>query len=291
MEQLVILGAGLIGGSVAAAVRAKGLARRIVVIDPDPEQSARRLGHADEQFESLAAWVERSCVASTALVLAAPVPVIAATLPLLASHFHLISPAWVTELGSTKHAFQASLKTLDGHEAGDALRACLVPTHPMAGSEASGVGAANANLFHGARVLVCDLPENTPAAVAAVESFWLSLGGQPTRLPLQDHDAVLAAISHFPHLLAYGLASMLAHTPMGGLAQTLHGGGLRDTTRIAASSATLWADILLDNREELLPLIGTWAQSFGQLSKSLVDSDRARLIALLEDAARWRRGF
>ena len=118
-----------------------------------------------------------------------------------------------------------------------------------------------------------------------------ALGVSRRGFPLQDHDAVLAAISHFPHLLAYGLASMLAHTPMGGLAQTLHGGGLRDTTRIAASSATLWADILLDNREELLPLMGTWAQSFGQLSKSLVDSDRARLIALLEDAARWRRGF
>jgi prephenate dehydrogenase len=151
----------------------------------------------------------------------------------------------------------------------------------MAGSEASGVQAANASLFQGARILVCDLPENTPAAVAAVESFWLSLGGQPTRLPLQDHDAVLAAISHFPHLLAYGLAGLLAHTPVAGLAQILHGGGLRDTTRIAASSPSLWADILLDNRAELLPLLSAWEQSFGQLSKAVAEDDRARLVAFV----------
>jgi prephenate dehydrogenase len=306
MQQLVILGAGLIGGSVAAAARAKGLAERIVVIDPDPAQAALRLGLADEQFESLSAWQAShagSSVASgssgtnlpasgtTAVVLAAPVPVIARSLASLADHFQEISPAWVTELGSTKHAFLEALNGLRGHSAESALRTCFVPTHPMAGSEASGAQAASATLFQGARILVCDLPENTLAAVAAVESFWLSLGGQPTRLPLQDHDAVLAAISHFPHLLAYGLAGLLAHTPVAGLAQTLHGGGLRDTTRIAASSASLWADILLDNRSELLPLISAWEQSFGQLSKAVADADRPRLVALLEDAARWRRGF
>ncbi|MGA1693226.1 MAG: prephenate dehydrogenase [Burkholderiaceae bacterium] len=296
MQQLVILGAGLIGGSVAAAARAKGLAERIIVIDPDPAQAALRLGLADAQFESLSAWqasLEDGATPSgiTGVVLAAPVPVIAESLSALADHFQEISPAWVTELGSTKHAFQAALNGLRGHSSEAALRACFVPTHPMAGSEASGVQAANASLFQGARILVCDLPENTPAAVAAVESFWLSLGGQPTRLPLQDHDAVLAAISHFPHLLAYGLAGLLAHTPVAGLAQTLHGGGLRDTTRIAASSPSLWADILLDNRAELLPLLSAWEQSFGQLSKAVAEDDRARLVALLEDAARWRRGF
>ena len=296
MQQLVILGAGLIGGSVAAAARAKGLAERIIVIDPDPAQAALRLGLADAQFESLSAWqasLEDGATpsGSTAVVLAAPVPVIAESLSALADHFQEISPAWVTELGSTKHAFQVALNGLRGHSSEAALRACFVPTHPMAGSEASGIQAANASLFQGARILVCDLPENTPAAVAAVESFWLSLGGQPTRLPLQDHDAVLAAISHFPHLLAYGLAGLLAHTPVAGLAQTLHGGGLRDTTRIAASSPSLWADILLDNRAELLPLLSAWEQSFGQLSKAVAEDDRARLVALLEDAARWRRGF
>ena len=296
MQQLVILGAGLIGGSVAAAARAKGLAERIIVIDPDPAQAALRLGLADAQFDSLSAWqasLEDGATpsGSTGVVLAAPVPVIAQSLSALADHFQEISPAWVTELGSTKHAFQVALNGLRGHSAGAALRTCFVPTHPMAGSEASGVQAANASLFQGARILVCDLPENTPAAVAAVESFWLSLGGQPTRLPLQDHDAVLAAISHFPHLLAYGLAGLLAHTPVAGLAQTLHGGGLRDTTRIAASSPSLWADILLDNRAELLPLLSAWEQSFRQLSKAVAEDDRARLVALLEDAARWRRGF
>jgi prephenate dehydrogenase len=296
MQQLVILGAGLIGGSVAAAARAKGLAERIIVIDPDPAQAALRLGLADAQFESLSAWqasLEDGATpsGSTGVVLAAPVPVIAESLSALADHFQEISPAWVTELGSTKHAFQVALNGLRGHPAEPALRACFVPTHPMAGSEASGIQAANASLFQGARILVCDLPENTPAAVAAVESFWLSLGGQPTRLPLQDHDAVLAAISHFPHLLAYGLAGLLAHTPVAGLAQTLHGGGLRDTTRIAASSPSLWADILLDNRAELLPLLSAWEQSFGQLSKAVAEDDRARLVALFEDAARWRRGF
>jgi prephenate dehydrogenase len=161
----------------------------------------------------------------------------------------------------------------------------------MAGSERSGPGAATDSLFVSARVLVSQFDETPPAVVADAESFWLALGGQPTPLPLRDHDSVLAAISHFPHLVSYGLAAMLSRSPMARMAQNLHGGGLRDTTRIAASSPELWAEIMLDNRDAMLQLLGHWRLAFDGLVQALEKGDRTALIQGLSEAADWRRQF
>jgi prephenate dehydrogenase len=161
----------------------------------------------------------------------------------------------------------------------------------MAGSEKQGAQDANPSLIQGARVLISRMPASTDDTVDQVESFWVALGGQPSLLPIDDHDALLAAISHLPHVLAYSLAGALAQTPLAGAAQALHGGGLRDTTRIAASSPELWADIFLDNQEELVMAWSQWALELQEMRQALVAGDRDALIALLSKASQWRKGF
>jgi prephenate dehydrogenase len=102
---------------------------------------------------------------------------------------------------------------------------------------------------------------------------------------------LLAAISHLPHALAYSLAGALCQTPLAGAAQALHGGGLRDTTRIAASSPELWADIFLDNQEELLAAWSLWSLQLQEMQQALANGDRDLLIELLAKASHWRKGF
>jgi prephenate dehydrogenase len=124
-----------------------------------------------------------------------------------------------------------------------------------------------------------------------LESFWLELGAIPNPLPIDDHDALLAAISHLPHVMAYALASTLAQSPLAAAAQALHGGGLRDTTRIAASNPELWADIFLDNRDCLLDAWREWALELEGMRAALEKGDRELLIDMLARASQWRKGF
>jgi len=161
----------------------------------------------------------------------------------------------------------------------------------MAGSEKHGPADARADLFQSARVLISRLPQSTDDVVASVEGFWIALGGQPSLLPIEEHDELLAAISHLPHAVAYSLAGALAGSPLAGAAQALHGGGLRDTTRIAASSAELWADIFLDNRERLLSAWADWALHVEVMHQALEKNDRHALIEYLQQASQWRKGF
>jgi prephenate dehydrogenase len=222
-------------------------------------------------------------------------------LPVLAAHHRHHPWAWVTEIGSSKQAVIEAMQSevmqpppVKGVLTSDpapCFAEFFVPSHPMAGAERHGPQAASADLFEQARVLISPLESASQAAIGQVEAFWAGLGGIPSRLAIQDHDPLLADISHFPHLLAYGLAALLAARPSAAAAQTLYGGGLRDTTRIAASSADLWADILLQNRQAILGLMPEWNAVMQQLTQALATGDRAALAQLLESAATWRRGF
>lgn len=284
LERLVVVGTGFMGASVAAGAKAAGLARQVVGIDPQEAATAQSLGWIDAACDRVVSLPEISGI--TAIVVAAPVASMSnifADVETLCRHQPV---AWMTDLGSTKAgvivAAQAALQQ---------ARPRFVSSHPMAGSEKQGARHARADLLQGARVLISPLSESTESVVADVEAFWIAMGAQPSLLPIEDHDALLAAISHLPHLLAYSLASMLAQSSLAGAAQALHGGGLRDTTRIAASSADLWADIFLDNRERLLEAWDQWALHQQALRDALQKADRVLLIDLLDRAAHWRRGF
>lgn len=298
LDRLVVVGTGLMGASLAAAVRATGLAKEVIGLDAAQGEIAKRLGHVDHVIGTLDELSSRDD--TLAVVIASPVhtyPELFAAISRLSERQALF---FVTDIGSTKTGVIRAVPKL-----GPAL--CrFVSSHPMAGSERQGAVAASALLFQGARVLISPLNDSsgvsgesaTPGsvasaddAVAAVENFWIALGAQPSPLPIEDHDALLSMISHLPHMVAYALAGTIASSALAGAARALHGGGLRDTTRIAASSPELWADIFLDNREQLLAVWRDLLLEQQTLAKALEDADRSALIELLTKSSHWRKGF
>lgn len=301
LDRLLVVGTGLIGGSFAAAAREAGLAREVWGVDPHHAESAQHLGLVDRGFQDLesalqaveqeTAGRQADARSAQALVLATPVPVTARLLAVLARWPVPLDWAWVTELGSTKRGIVEALSGLSLDSSGAALLARFVASHPMAGSEQSGPEAARASLYQGARVLISPPRQASADALEAVTAAWGQLGALPVRLDLAVHDQLLAATSHFPHLIAYALAGALAGQPTASAAQRLHGGGLRDTTRIAASSPALWADILLDNRLEVLALLEPFQAVLSALADALVRGDAEALQASLAPAAAWRHGF
>jgi cyclohexadieny/prephenate dehydrogenase / 3-phosphoshikimate 1-carboxyvinyltransferase len=289
LDALMIIGTGMMGGSVAAAAKKRGLAKRIIGVDSKAASSARELGVIDHAFESIAATTGQFNTlgreSSIAVVIAAPVKTYPEIFSQLALVHAQVPLQWVTDIGSTKEGVIRASNSLG------ALAPRFVSSHPMAGSERQGAQAANADLFENARVLISPLQASSAEAIELVEEFWLALGADPTPLPIEDHDVLLAAISHLPHVLAYSLAGSLAQGHLAGAAQALHGGGLRDTTRVAASSPELWADIFLDNREALLQSWGEWSLQLQALRQAIEANDRELLLQLLTQAAQWRKGF
>jgi len=311
LDRLVVVGTGFMGASIAAAAKAAGLAKDVIGVDPKEAANAKAMGFIDRVAGSVAEALNASVTAAgssaspagsasaassfagststsvtkSAVLLASPVKTYAAIFAELESLADKSSIAWVTDIGSTKNGVIAAAKQLS------TLAPKFVASHPMAGSEKQGARDANPNLVQGARVLISRMPASTDDTVDQVESFWLALGAQPSPLPIDDHDALLAAISHLPHVLAYSLAGALAQTPLAGAAQALHGGGLRDTTRIAASSPELWADIFLDNQQELLAAWSQWSLQLQEMQQALARGDRELLIELLSKASHWRKGF
>jgi prephenate dehydrogenase len=301
IDRLLLVGCGLMGGSVAAGLRAQCPQAQVWVVDPSYAKQALDQGIAQRVFESVADMLKGADEPiAQGLVFATPVNVTAGLLrdlaepddASIASRVSLLhNLTWVTELGSVKGPVIKALNALPSGPFQEALLTRFVPSHPMAGSEQSGLSAAMASLLEGARVIISRLPENQSQAVDGLEVFFSRLGGQPIALPLEEHDELLAALSHLPHLLAYGLAGMLASGPYAAAAQSLHGGGLRDTTRIAGSSPALWSGILLENREAVLALMTQYRLSLSELVHALEANDAQALSQSLERASQWRRQF
>ncbi|MEK9812235.1 MAG: prephenate dehydrogenase [Bordetella sp.] len=295
INRLLLVGCGLMGGSVAAALRAHLPSVQVWVVDPTFGEQAVEQGLASRCFSSMQTMLDQAEPSiPQGLLFATPAHV---TGKLLINLSHTLeepyaqSLQWISELGSVKAPVRKALHSIESSPGFHALQALFVPSHPMAGSEQSGLSAADPNLLQGARVLISRLSDNQPEAVDSLELFFSSLGGLPIALPLEEHDELLAALSHLPHLLAYGLASMLASGPYAAAAQSLHGGGLRDTTRIAGSSAELWSGIFLENRQALLALMTQYQLSLSELVHALEARDTQALQQSLERASQWRRQF
>ena len=279
--RVAIVGVGLIGGSLAAAIRARGLADVVVGFDrPASLAEASRAGLIDEGATTLA----EAAADADLVVLATPPSAMAAVFAALAP---VLGPRTiVSDCASTKQT--AILAARAG--LGSAFER-FVPAHPIAGSEHSGTKAARADLLPGCRLMLCPEPETDPAAEAAVEALWLGLDARVVRVSAADHDRLYAEISHWPHAVAFALAGAIADGPWSAEAGPLSGAGLRDTTRIAASSPALWADILLDNREACLASAARVDAALAALRMALEVGDREELVRRLENASRWRAAF
>jgi prephenate dehydrogenase len=201
----------------------------------------------------------------------------------------LHAKAIVTDAGSTKRDVVAAARS--------ALKekiAQFVPGHPIAGAEKSGVTAATPELFRNKRVVLTPLPENPAAAVSKVEQAWESCGARITKMNPDEHDGVLAAVSHLPHVLAFALVHDIAARENAAQLFSYAAGGFRDFTRIASSHPEMWRDICIANRDRLLVEIGRYTKEVEAVRKILESGDPAALEKLFTEARaarqRWLDG-
>lgn len=276
---LTILAPGLLGGSVARAARTHGTASRIVLWARRPEV---RLKLREQPWcDAVADTPEEAVRGSNLVVIAAPVDRIVPLIQQIAPH--LTPGAIVTDVGSVK----GEIARL-GHAAlGE--RAHFIGSHPMAGSEKTGWEHASAGLFERRTCFVTPLESSQPAAVAAVVRFWHELGGEPVTLSPDQHDEIVAHISHLPQVLASSLCAFLAKKDP--TWRNYSGGGLRDTTRIAASDPQLWRTILEQNRDEILRALRQYQDELQTLHAAVSNRDWLEVIARLERGKAYRDQF
>ncbi|MFT3804942.1 MAG: prephenate dehydrogenase/arogenate dehydrogenase family protein [Burkholderiaceae bacterium] len=278
-ERVAIIGVGMIGGSVAAAMRRRSLASRIVGFGPAPSvEDAVGLGLIDEGAER----IDDAVAGADLIVLAAPIPALPDLLRRIAPS---LSPrAVVTDCASTKQSVIAAARDALGARAGR-----FVAAHPIAGSERSGPGAARADLFDGCKLMLCATETTDADALATVTALWVALNAEVVPIDAARHDRLYAELSHWPHAVAFALSGAVADSEFADDALRFSGGGLRDTTRIGASSAELWADILLDNRAAALASADRFQRRLDRLRQALQHADRQALVDELTHASRWRQ--
>lgn len=271
---VAIVGVGMIGGSIGKALRARGLARRIVGAGRSASglEAARRAGAITATAADLAGAV----AGADLVVVAAGVAAIPALLDAVDAAAR--PGTLVTDAGSTKATIVAAWERRR-----KSRRCRFVGAHPIAGSHRRGAAAAEADLFAGRVTVVTPGPKTPAADTAAVGEFWSALGATVFVMPPREHDRMLAATSHAPHVVAAALA---AATPPDALRFTA--GGWRDSTRVAAGDPELWADILLDNAGDLAAALGRFAGVVEKILAAVAAGDRKRLVALLERAKERR---
>ena len=286
-QKILILGVGLIGGSLALALKRRVAAGRIIGVGRTRTalEPARALGVIDAAVgldDSVA--LAEAVRGADLIVCAAPV---AQTGPLLARVAPwLEGETLLSDVGSTKaDAVEAAYQALGAQ----AWR--FVPAHPIAGRELSGVEAALADLYEQRQVVLCPLPDNPPAAVDRVEAMWLATGARVLRMSALEHDAVLASVSHLPHVLAFALLEQILRAPDGARKLALAGSGFRDFTRLAAASPEMWRDICVANRAALLFDIDQFSAVLAELREHIAQGDGAALQAVFERASSARSAW
>jgi prephenate dehydrogenase len=271
IDRLAIVGVGLLGGSVAKAVRAQGLAREIVGVGRDLSRLTPAV--SDGVLDRATTDIAEGVAGADRVLLAAPVLV---NETLLGRVWQAAAPgAVLTDVGSTKRGIVGAAERLvagrpDVH---------FVGSHPMAGSEKSGYAVARVDLFRGATVVVTPT-ETTDASIAkGVGEFWAALGARVVVLDPATHDRAVAAISHLPHVAAWALVDAVARFEPDAL--QIAARGFKDTTRIAASDPDVWREILVDNREAVRASLVAFRAALDDLERLVAADDGAALTAYL----------
>jgi cyclohexadieny/prephenate dehydrogenase len=285
-ETVVILGLGLIGGSLARALRRSGFSRRFIGYG-HREPSLRRgvdLGVIDDFTLDLDEAIEQADI----IVVCTPTLVasekLQQILPKLADRPD--GPV-ITDVASVKgNILRAARQAWGG-----GMPPQLVLGHPIAGSERSGVDASSADLFVDHRVILTPVEGNDPAAVEMIRAMWDSAGAEVVDMTVTAHDAVLAATSHLPHVLAYTLVDALAQSSASDDIFRFAAGGFRDFTRIASSDPVMWRDIAIANKTALLDSIDTFSEHLGRLRSAVAAENADQLFDTFSRAKRARDEF
>lgn len=279
---LAVLGLGLIGGSLAAALKARSQVGRVLGWGRSEASLARgaALGHIDDYSLDLAQVLTSADV----VVIATPTLVTEKLLATLIDDWP--AHAVITDVASVKGNLLDVVRARAGVEPPN-----LVLAHPIAGSERSGVDAARAELFVDHRVILTPTRATDPAALARVRGMWSGVGAEVVDMDVARHDAVLAATSHLPHALAYTLVNCLSKQDSQADIFRFAAGGFRDFTRIASSDPQMWHDISLANSAALLDAIDAFSAELAQLKRAIAARDGGRIMAQYTAAKASRDRF
>ena len=291
LKKLVIFGVGLIGGSVALALKKAGFVTHIVGVGRTEKslQQALDLGVIDSLSDSAETNIGAALAGADIVLIAAPVAQTASILQSIKPHLN--NNTVITDAGSTKGDVLACARDILGEQFNQ-----FVGGHPIAGAEKSGVTAATRDLFLGKNVVLTPVLDNNGLqtnihAVRRTSELWAACGAIVSEMSAETHDNIFAAVSHLPHLLAFALVDDIASRPNAEQLFSFAASGFRDFTRIAGSHPEMWRDISLANKPALLSEISAFEHELSQLKQLLKNDDANGLHALFERASVARNNW
>ncbi|MCK9605022.1 MAG: prephenate dehydrogenase/arogenate dehydrogenase family protein [Methylomonas sp.] len=283
-ERLCVIGTGLIGGSIARAARAQGLCKEIVAFGREKNlpnlQLAKELGVIDRFYIDMGQALEHADL----VIVATPVGSMRSIFELIRPHWH--AQALYSDAGSTKGSVVAAVAAAFGHVPNN-----FVPAHPIAGAERSGVDASHAELFKNRRLIITPLADTDKQFVDKLSNFWRQIGSSVSVMSVEHHDTVLAATSHLPHILAFALVGLLGRKDEQREIFKYAAGGFKDFSRIASSDPTMWQDICLANKCEIIPLIQQFKAELTHIEQLLADDQAQQLFDTFTYARDARQRF
>lgn len=283
VDTLFIIGLGLIGGSIAKAAKASGFAQHVIGFDENLGTlfEAQELGVIDGGVVSIREGLKEADLTVIAVPTLAVPPL-----------FEEMNGCWVngvvTDVASVKGSIREAALESFGH-----MPEWLVLGHPIAGSERSGVAAANEDLFADYRVILTPDKDNDVAAVELVAAMWMAARAQVVLMTCEQHDQTLAATSHLPHLLAYTLVDTLVSLESTQDEDVFRfaAGGFRDFSRIAGSHPQMWHDIVLANQSALLGMLDQFEQHLAQMRQAVESKDSEQILEIFTRAQKARNDF
>ena len=286
-KQVCVIGLGLIGASLAQAIKDNGLSQRLVAVDrhaPSIEEAIKQ-GLLETGSSSLNDVV----AGSDLIVIAVPVQAVKAVFADIKQAMdkgQLAADCMITDVCSTKANIIDAAKAVF-----TSLPTGFVPAHPIAGAENSGYHARRANLFVNHSVIICELPTTSYVAIAKLRMLWEAVGAKAMPMDADHHDAILAHTSHLPHLLAFNLVEQLASHDDNLDMFRYAAGGFRDFTRIAASDPKMWHDIFFANQNAIVSALDEYGDYLQTMRQLIIDKDSTALMGLLGRAQAARRHF
>jgi prephenate dehydrogenase len=281
-QKVTIIGVGLVGGSLALAMKKSGLAGTVLGVDQQTHQLEKAVARG--AIDAYTCEPAEGVQGADLVILATPVGRFEAIIRQVALRLSL--GCIVTDVGSTKGALVSLIESMLPKTAS------YVGGHPIAGKEKSGIEAASIDLFKGAKCILTPTARTSGQALEKIKNLWKEIGSEVVIMEPVDHDRVLAAISHLPHMAAYALVNTTLDLLNGdGALVACSGGGFKDFTRIAASSPEMWRDICLLNRENILASLEAYEVVLGRIKRYIQDHNGNGLYQEFERAKKLREGL
>lgn len=282
LDKVTVIGLGLIGGSFAKAIKERGLSQQIVGFDTSV--GTCQIAIQNQVIDYSTTSLVEACQNADLIVLAIPTLAVEKLLPQLAELD--LGKAVITDVGSVKGNIVNAVRLAMPDQL-----SIFVPGHPIAGSERSGIEAANSELFVNHKVILTPNDQTSLTALQLVTSIWQTLGADVEQMSVEHHDEILAATSHLPHLLAYGLVDCLAKNHDNLDIFRYAAGGFRDFTRIAGSDPIMWHDIFLANKKAVLAILDSYMQELNELYKAVEEKNGTELLDVFTRAKAARGHF